>query len=257
MSRTLTIVVVGLAALMILLLAVVFILLLQDTLSPSADANPTLVPSLEAGGTAVSEVTELPPPAVDVPATFTPLPTSTPTNTPDATATPVATNTPLPTNTLPPPTPTNTRPPVVVPTNTPVTVPPTETPVPQPTAPTGARGLTATHFALQPRSNYSVGGQIWFEFTITNSTGGEVPYNRLGVMPRKGGNDRVDWFQQSYGGPNATMKPNGLTHEDNIKLPEAGNYTLRLAICFDGWEACNAGGGTWVTMSQEIPITVN
>jgi hypothetical protein len=138
-----------------------------------------------------------------------------------------------------------------------VPVPPTDTPIPQPTAPTGARGLTATSFGLQGRSNYTVGGQIWFDFTIVNSTGGDVPYNRLGVLPRKGGTDRFDWFQQSYGGPNASIKPNGLTHEDNIKLPEAGNYTLRLAICFDGWEACNSGGGNWVTMSQEIPVTIN
>jgi hypothetical protein len=255
MNRTLTIIVVGLAALMILLLGVVFVLVLQDTLTASSAPQPTLVPTSVAAVTTAPEETELPPPAIDVPATFTPPPTSTPTDTPEATATPEATNTPLPTNTLPPPTPTNT--PVPLPTNTPVPVPPTETPVPQPPAPSGARGLTATNFALQPRSNYTVGGQVWFEFTIVNSSGGEVPYNRLGVMPRKGGTDRLDWFQQSWGGPNATIKPSGLTHEDNIKLPEAGTYTLRLAICFDGWEACNSGGGTWVTMSEEIPVTIN
>ena len=257
MNKTLTIVVVGLAALMILLLAVVFILVLQNTLSTDAEANPTLVPTLAAQATAVAQGTELPPPDVEVPPTFTPPPTRTPTNTPEATATPAATNTPLPTNTLPPSTPTNTPVPVVLPTNTPVPAQPTDTPVPQPSPPSGARGLTATHFALQSRSNYSVGGQIWFEFNIVNSSGGDVPYNRLGVMPRKDGNDRVDWFQQSYGGPNASIKTGGLTHEDNIKLPEAGTYTLRLAICFDGWEACNAGGGNWVTMSQEIPVTIN
>ena len=257
MNRTLTIVVVGLAGLMILLLGVVFVLVLQDVLSSDSGPAPTLVPTSVAAVTAAPEGTELPPPAIDVPATFTPPPTRTPTDTPDATNTPEATNTPLPTNTLPPPTPTNTRAPVVIPTNTPVPVPPTETPVPQPPPPSGARGISATQFALQGRSNYTVGGQVWFEFTVVNSTGGEVPYNRLGVMPRKGGTDRVDWFQQSWGGPNATMKPDGLVHEDNIKLPEAGTYTLRLAICFDGWEACNSGGGTWATLSEEIPITIN
>ena len=257
MSRTLTIIVVALAGLMILLLAVVFILVLRDTMSTGAETNPTLAPTLDAQATAVIESTELPPPVAEVPATFTPLPTSTPTNTPEATATPVATNTPLPTNTLPPPTPTNTPVPVILPTSTPVPAQPTNTPVPQPPQPPSARGLTATNFSLQPRSNYSVGGQIWFDFTIVNTSGGEVPYNRLGVMPRKGGADRGDWFQQSYGGPNATIKTGGLTHEDNIKLPEAGNYTLRLMICFDGWEACNSGGGTWVTLSQEIPVTIN
>jgi hypothetical protein len=257
MNRTLTIVVVGLAALMILLLAVVFILVLQDTLSPSAEVNPTLAPTLAAQETAEVSGTELPPPVVEVPATFTPPPTRTPTNTPEATSTPVATFTPLPTNTLPPPTPTSTPVPVVLPTNTPVPVPPTDTPVPEPPAPPSARGLTATSFNIQPRSNYSVGGLIWFDFNIVNSTGGDVPYNRLGVMPRKDGGDRGDWFQQSYGGPNAAIRPGGLNHEDNIKIPEAGNYTLRLMICFDGYDACNSGGGTWVTLSTEIAVSIN
>ena len=80
-----------------------------------------------------------------------------------------------------------------------------------------------------------VNGQIWFEFQIVNGTGGEVPYNMLGVMPKKDGGDRLDWFKMSYGGGSATIKPEGLTWEDNLKLPESGSYTLRLAICFDGF----------------------
>jgi hypothetical protein len=258
MNRTLTIVVVALAALMILLLGVVFVLVLQDTLSSDSATNPTLAPTAVAQATVDSESTELPPPVVEVPPTFTPPPTRTPTNTPEASNTPMPTFTPLPTNTLPPSTPTNTPVPVVLPTNTPVPVPPTNTPVPQPPPPSGARGLTATHFGLQDRSSYTVGGLIWFDFNIVNTSGGDVPYHRLGVMPRKDGNDRLDWFQQSYGGPNASIKTGGLSHEDNIKLPEAGNYTLRLAICFDDWDGCNSGsGGTWETLSQEILVTIN
>jgi hypothetical protein len=115
----------------------------------------------------------------------------------------------------------------------------------------------ASHFGLQDRSKFGVNQQIWFEFTIVNTAGGDVPYNRLGVLPKKDGVDRFDWFQHSYGGPNAAIRPEGLSHEDNIKLPEAGGYTLRLAICFDSYDACNSGGGTWVTMSQEIPVTIN
>jgi hypothetical protein len=110
---------------------------------------------------------------------------------------------------------------------------------------------------LQDRSDYTVGGRIWFEFTVINTAGGEVPYNRLGVLPKKDGVDRFEWFQQSYGGPNASMKPAGLSHEDNIKLPEAGGYTLRLAICFETWEACNSSGGNWATMSPEIFVNIN
>lgn len=254
MNRTLTIVVVALAALMILLLGVVFVLVLQDTLSPDGEPIPTLAPTAVVELPVEPEGTELPPPALDVPPTFTALPTSTPTDTPEATPTPEATNTPLPTNTLPPPTPTNTPVPVILPTNTPV--PPTNTPPPT-QQPQDTRGLVLNHFGLQDRSVYSVGQPVWFEFSIANTTGGNVPFERLGVMPRKGGADRPEWFQQSWGGNNDVIPPQGLDWDDNIKLPEAGVYTLRLAICFDGFQACKSASAVWVTLSQEIPVTIN
>ncbi len=254
MNKTLTYVVSGLAVVMILLLAIVFILVLQDVLGPTEQAEPTLAPTAQAQIPTATELAELPPPAIDVPSTFTPMATSTPADTP-LPDTPKPTDTPAPTNTLPPATPTNT--PVPLPTNTSPPPPPTNTPAPPPTQPPDTRGLVLTNFALQDRSDFSVNKRIWFEFDLSNTTGGEVAYNRLGVMPRKDGADRPQWFQQSYGGPNAAIRPEGLVHEDSIRLPEAGTYTLRLAICFDGWEACNGSGGTWVTLSQEIPVTIN
>lgn len=255
MNRTLTIVVAVLGGIMILLLAVVFVILLQDVLGGSENATPTIASTAQVELTSTPEEEELPPVA-GVPETFTPLPTSTPTDTPLAT-TPAPTDTPAPTSTLPPSTPTSTPVPVIIPTNTAPPPPPaTNTPPPAP-PPQDTRGLVATNFGLQPRSDYRVNQQLWFEFSIVNTTGGEVPYFRLGVMPRKGGADRPQWFQQSYGGPNASIKPQGLNHEDNIKLPESGTYTLRLAICFDSWEACNSGGANWVTMSEEIPVNIS
>lgn len=257
MNRTLSFVVVGLAILMILLLAVVFFLVIQDVLSPQADVEPTLVPTAQPLAPTVTEIAELPPPPLNVPATFTPLPTSEATDTPEQVA-PQASDTPAPTNTLPPATPTNT--PVPLPTNTSAPAPPpapTNTSPPPTPPPQDTRGLVLTSFNIQSRSDFRVNQQVWFDFNLSNTTGGEVPYFRLGVLPRKGGSDRFDWFQQSYGGPNATIKTGGLEHEDNIKLPEAGTYTLRVAICFDSWEGCNSGGGTWVTLSQEVPVTIS
>ncbi len=198
----------------------------------------------------------MPPPIVaeasntPVPATNTPEPTATPenTNTPEATEVP-------PTDTPQPVPPTNTPAPVQ-PTNPPPP-PPTETPPPPPPPQKGANGLVASHFALQDRSDYSAGGKVWYEFTVSNSTGGEVPYNALGVMPKKDGVDRFDWYQQTYGGPNSTIDPGGLTWEDRIELPEAGSYTLRLVMCFDGFDNCLQGGGAWHTLSDEIPVQMN
>lgn len=211
----------------------------------AATATYTLIPATATSAT-------LPAPAVVVLPTNTPVPA---TDTPIPTATPIPTETPIPsaTNTAVPPT--NTPRPFV-PTNT--AVPPTNTPPPPPPPPIGVAGLIASHFALQPRSSYTVNGQIWFEFTVSNSSGGSVAFECLGVMPRKDGGDRPQWVQVSWGGNNDVVPTGGINnHEDHIELPEAGNYTLRLAISFDSYSTCSNGGGTWHSLSQEIPVTIN
>jgi hypothetical protein len=76
-------------------------------------------------------------------------------------------------------------------------------------------------------------------------------------MPKKNGTDRLDWYQNSWGGNDDAIPVAGLQWEDNIQLPETGPYTLRLVICFDDYNACRGGSGTWVTLSQEIPVTIN
>jgi hypothetical protein len=51
-------------------------------------------------------------------------------------------------------------------------VPPTAPPptaVPPPPAPSGVRGLTASHFAVQDRAQLFVNGDIWFEFHVANT----------------------------------------------------------------------------------------
>jgi hypothetical protein len=206
----------------------------------AATVPPTAVPT-EPATLPPAVVVELPT-DTPIPATDTPVPTDTPTPIP-ATVTPTAIP---PTNTAvyvaPPPT-------AVPPTNTPVPA----TPVPQ----IGVNGLIASNFALQARSSYTVNGRIWYEFTVSNTTGGDVSYNALGVMPRKDGKDIQDWYQQTYGGPNARIRPEGLSWEDNIQIPQSGNYTLRLVICFDGFDNCLNGGGTWHSLSNEVPISIN
>ncbi len=212
----------------------------SESVAVAATATATAVPT-EPATLPPAIIVELPS-RTPIPATDTPIPTDTPTAIP-VTDTPTAVP---PTNTAvyvaPPPT----------------AVPPTNTAVPPTAAPQiGANGLVASHFALQDRSSYTVNGSIWFEFDLSNTTGGEVPYNALGVMPKKNGSDRFDWYQQTYGGQNSTIKSGGLSWADHIELPETGNYTLRLVICFDGFDKCLTGNGTWHTVSNEISITIN
>lgn len=220
----------------------------QTANEPGATAVPATQP---AEIVVVLPAATLPPPIISE-ATFTPVPA---TNTPEATATPEVSETPTATAVPPTNTPAPVQP-TAVPVQ-PTAVPPTNTPAPPPPPQIGANGLVASNFALQERSSMKVNESVWYEFTIANSTGGEVPYNAIGVMPKKDGVDRFEWYQQTYGGPNSTIKSGGLTWEDRIKLPEAGNYTLRLVICFDGFDNCLQGGGTWQNLSNEIPVTIN
>lgn len=243
---------IGVAGLLILALGIAGWVLLSENAAKSETAlgEPT---AIIAAATEVVDASPTMEQATLPPAIIVALPSDTP---------PPPTETPLPpTATAVPPT---DEPTSIPPTNTAVFIPPTSTPIPPtatavpPTAaPLGARGLIASKFILQDRSSYTVNGRIWFEFTVSNTTGGEVPYNAIGVMPKKDGTDRLNWYQQTYGGPNATLKTGGLSWEDNIQLPESGNYTLRLVVCFDGFDNCLNGGGTWHSLSNEIPITIN
>ncbi|MBK9050718.1 MAG: hypothetical protein IPL78_07325 [Chloroflexi bacterium] len=258
-NKMLTILLAVLGVILIGLLLVAGVLLVRDSSSESnepiaanvtgtAIAAATLTPS-PIPATATSAT--LPAPAVVVLPTDTPLPA---TATPIPTDTPIATETPIPTATETALPPTNTPRPFIPATSTNTPIPPTNTPPPPPI---GVAGLVASHFALQPRSVYGVNQQIWFEFTVSNSTGGLVEFGALGVMPRKGGNDRVDMVQVSWGGnPGDGVPANGLTHEDNIRLSESGSYTLRLAVCFETYNACKSGAGTWHSLSPEIAVTI-
>jgi len=52
------------------------------------------------------------------------------------------------------------------------------------------------------------------------------------------------------------MPPEGLSWPAWMSIPETGDYTLRLVVCFDGYQNCLNGGGTFYTLSQEIPVSI-
>ena len=101
MSRGLTIAVVVLAGILMLALAAVFFLVLRDVVGSGEVAQaPTLAPTADVSATPTS--TELAPPVVEVPPTFTAVPSDTPgdptpTNTPGPSSTPQPTIPPVPT----------------------------------------------------------------------------------------------------------------------------------------------------------------
>lgn len=253
MNRNLTIILTGLAAFLILILVIAFVLLLPEVAGDGSSVQNTATSTTETEAiavepTATPEPTELPAPVVEIEPTDTAVPTEAPTDTPEPTATPEPTQTPEPTASSTP------VPVVFLPTNTPV--PPTAAPPPT-AVPQNTMGLVGTGFTLQARSSYTVNGEIWYEFSVQNTSGSPVPYQGLGALPKKNGADRGDLFKLSWGGNNDSIPTSGLSAEDWIKLPETGNWTLRLAICFDTLANCRSGATPFVTLSQEIPVTIN
>jgi len=214
--------------------------------------------------TAVAVAPTKPPPIIAA-NTAAPAPTSAEVAPPTPTAQPTMEITAAPTDVPPTPVPPTAVPPTAVPATVappappaPTAIPPTAVPptaAPPPSSPGSINGLSASNFAIQDRAQLTVNGDIWFEFHVANSTNSDVPFDALGVMPKKDGVDRPQWYQHSWGGNNDVIPPDGLSWDDHINLPEAGNYTLRLVICFDG-PACQAQNGTWHTLSQEIPVTI-
>ncbi len=252
-------IIVGMAGLLIILLVIIAGFVYKSFIAESDAADmvavtATAVPVIEATATTAvmpASATPVSEAAIVVAATLTPIPTAVFTETPIPTNTPVPTETPIPTAT-------NTPVPVIIyPTATPV--PPTATTVPTPSGPQAAvvNGIRGVSYGLQARSNISVNGKIWFEFEVANDSGHDVPYSALGTMPRKDGVDRLEWYQNSFGGNNDVISPSGRRWEDHIEIPEAGEYTLRLVICFESKDVCRSGNGTFHTLSQEIPITLN
>ena len=254
-NKTVRAVLFGALGVLVLLIIVAAVLLLQDGQQTAVAPDPTVeavaeVPTDVPATEVPASPTVLPPAVVQILPTNTPLPTDTPT------ATAIPTGTPLPTNTATAVPPTNVPLPTAVPaTATPV--PPTNTPVPAGPQPTNANGLVGESFGLQPgRSNLTPGGQIWYEWRVGNTTGGGVAYSTIGVMPRRNGQDIVAWYQNNWGGNNDVMPPEGLSWPSWMSIPEAGDYTIRLVVCFDGYQKCLSGGGTFHTLSQEISISI-
>ncbi|MCA9916577.1 MAG: hypothetical protein KC445_01435 [Anaerolineales bacterium] len=254
-NRNLRVVLFGALGILLLLIIVAAVLLLRDGGATATEAEPTaaVVADVPTGVPATdvpASPTTLPPAVVEILPTNTALPTDIPT------ATAVPTETALPTNTATAVPPTNVPLPTAVPaTATPV--PPTNTPVPAGPQPTNANGLVGQSFVLQDwRSSLTPGGQIWYEWSIGNTSGGRVAYSTIGVMPRRNGQDIVAWYQNNWGGNNDSMPVEGLSWPSWMSIPEAGDYTLRLVVCFDGFQNCLNGGGTFYTLSQEIPVSI-
>ncbi len=142
------------------------------------------------------------------------------------------------------------------PTPIPTPVPPTATPVPtavpvatNPPAPVGysSHGIVGNSFDVAYNQG-SVGAQIWFGFSVTNTSSQVVEYSALAAHTDVG-YTAWSWTMQRLQ-PGQT-----LTWRDNIKFDKAGVYQLYLGICYAGSvDACRTA--TWDRLSPNVTVTI-
>ena len=116
--------------------------------------------------------------------------------------------------------------------------------------PTGysSRGIRGDYFYVE--NLFPQGGQpIWFDFRVTNTTGGDVPYGVLSVIVSQVTNG-LSWTSQR-------LKPNEvLTWRDHIGGFNAGLYAFYLGICYAPKDDCDHNPAIWDRLSDNVYVTV-
>lgn len=139
-------------------------------------------------------------------------------------------------------------PPTPIPTNTPV--PPTAT-----NTQAATNGLRGDRWNIEnPTREYIANQDIWFNFTITNTSNTAFPYKCLGAKVPGASVAQCSWGN----GSNDQLKPGEtLSWRDHINLP-VGTYNLALGICNLGDTAScrNSASNGWIILSTSIQVTV-
>jgi len=137
----------------------------------------------------------------------------------------------------PPPPPTNTAPPAN-------TAPPPTSPPPSGYIADGVRG---DEFSIR-NTTVGAGQDIWFDFTVTNTTDDTIRYGVLAA------HTDVGFTAQSW--TNASLRPRAvLEWTDHININTPGTYQIYLGICFSDKPSC-LSGASWERLSNSITVVV-
>lgn len=208
---------------------------------------------------ATPEMTKTPRPTfTDVPpATATAAPTPAPTLVTQAAT---ATLTPAAASPTPVPKPTETRKPTsypAAPTNTPRPQPtnpppprPTNTPAPQ----VGAHGVIGRLRLRESRTQYGVNEQVFFVFEVENKSGKDIPFGILGLKADNNVPFKTSWTSDVYNHQFKTTEV--FRNDDHIVFTAPGTYTVKLAICFSPYSACQGGGADWEEFAPGVTVTI-
>lgn len=150
----------------------------------------------------------------------------------------------LPILTAPPP------PPTAVPSDTPR---PGATAAPTAIAtnpPTGyfSHGIQGVSFSVE-NTTAGVGQDVWFNFKVVNTSEQDVSYSVLAAHTDVGANAK-SWT-------NDTLKAKAvLDWRDHINFASPGTYSVYLAICYGGKDACLANQVGWDRLSASVTVTI-
>jgi hypothetical protein len=121
--------------------------------------------------------------------------------------------------------------------------------VPLPASGYNSHGVQGDYFYVEDLSP-STQDQIWFDFGVTNTTSGDVPFGVLSavVVQTTSGSS---WTE-------STLKGNQtLTWRDHINNLNPGVYAFYLGICYADKVACAHDLSLWERLSDNVYVTVS
>jgi LysM repeat protein len=119
-----------------------------------------------------------------------------------------------------------------------------------PTDSTGytSRGVTGNYFYVENMTSHK-GDDVWFDFKVTNNSGGDVYYGILSAQV-KGVRMGQSWTS------NRLKAGQVLEWRDHWSDLPVGTFAAFLGICYSGKDACAGDGTLWERLSDEVIITV-
>ncbi len=112
-----------------------------------------------------------------------------------------------------------------------------------------SRGIRGDYFYVEDMFP-STENVIWFDFGVTNTNAGDVPFGILSAVVVQTTNG-FSWTESTLKGGQV------LTWRDHIKNLNPGFYAFYLGICYDDKNACAQNLGEWERLSDNVYVTVS
>jgi LysM repeat protein len=121
-----------------------------------------------------------------------------------------------------------------------------------PAAPAGG-GYTAgplhADFFFVETSRIAVGMEIWFDWKVTNVSGGDGRFGILSMF------SDINLHGESWTN-SGVQWPGSMIWRDHLHISSPGTYPFYLAVCFEDKDSCQNNGALWQRLSDTVWVTV-